>query len=319
MRPWLEVTGLGVDFPKARGRRALAAVSDVDFTLARGETLGLVGESGSGKSTLARALVGLIPPTRGQVRLDGVDVTPGKGQDGARGRLQMVFQDAEGAMNPRLRVGAIVAEPLRWRGMGRSARAHEAETLLARVGLPRDLMTRFPREISGGQRQRVALARAMATAPELLILDEPTSGLDVSLQARTLNLLRALQEGSGLSYLLISHDLGSVAYLAARIAVMYLGRLVETAPTEALITSPRHPYTAALLAALPPLVRGAHGPVAAARPDKAAGAGPGGCAYQPHCPYAQARCHTHRPPLTPGRPAHAVACHYPLPPGGPGP
>ncbi len=323
MSAWLEVQDLSVRFNAGEGgllrktQGVVHALSDVDFTLAKGETLGLIGESGSGKSTLGRAVLHLVRPSDGSVHLEGTDLTALNDREMRpfRRRMQMVFQDPFDSMNPRMTVGEIIAEPLRLQRIGSAdeRRTRSAE-LLERMGLDPAGMQRYPGQYSGGQRQRIAIARALATNPDLLVLDEPTSGLDVSMQARILNLLRDLQGELGLSYLFISHDLGAVAYLAQRIAVLYLGRIVEIAPTRELIDKPRHPYTASLLDALPALARNgadAHLPPPQGEPPSPLNP-PSGCAFHPRCPRATARCREERPALTAIEGTHTIACHFPL-------
>lgn len=318
---WLRLKGVSVDFSIARGgldTRLGHALTNITIDLDRGDTLALVGESGSGKSTLGRVIVQLLKPSRGRVLWDGVDLTTlNKRQlKPYRRKMQMVFQDARSAMNPRMTINAIVAEPLRLQGVGNSLRQAAMETLLERVGLDAQMSGRYPHECSGGELQRVALARALATNPELLVLDEPTSGLDVSIQARILNLLRALQKQSGgLGLIFISHDLAAVSYLTQRVAVLYLGHLVEIASTERLTKRPAHPYSAALLSALPSLVRKNTAEMTSATPlPRALAPSEGGCVFQARCPWAKPRCRLESPSLTSLSLGHEVACHYPLNP-----
>ncbi|APZ44145.1 ABC transporter ATP-binding protein [Acidihalobacter ferrooxydans] len=324
MNAWLDVRQLSVRFNASQGgllrktQGTVHALSEVDFTLAKGETLGLIGESGSGKSTLGRAVLHLNRPSDGHVLLEGTDLTALSERDMRpfRRRMQMVFQDPFDSMNPRMTVGEIIAEPLRLQRIGSATerRARSAE-LLSRMGLDPAGIQRYPGQYSGGQRQRIAIARALATNPDLLVLDEPTSGLDVSMQARILNLLRDLQGEFSLSYLFISHDLGAVTYLAQRIAVLYLGRIVELAPTQTLIRNPAHPYTASLLDALPALARAGtetHLPPPQGEPPSPINP-PSGCAFHPRCPKAQAICRERRPALSSsGETGHTIACHFPL-------
>lgn len=322
-KPWLEVSKLSVQFALGEGgllrkqQGIIHAVSDVSFGVGKGQTIGLIGESGSGKSTLGRAILHLVRPTSGSVSLEGVDLTtlPEGELRTYRKRMQMVFQDPFDSMNPRMTIGQIVMEPLKLQRLGTEAeRRTRALGLLERMGLPASSMYRYPGQFSGGQRQRVAIARALATHPDLLVLDEPTSGLDVSMQARILNLLRDIQGELGLSYVFISHDLGAIAYLTQHVHVMYLGRIVESAPTQVLVDRPAHPYTASLLDALPPLVRGTDSgllPAPKGEPPSPANP-PQGCAFHTRCPNAQPICAEQRPGLQTLDGDHRVACHFPL-------
>jgi oligopeptide transport system ATP-binding protein len=266
MTALLEVTNLSKSFPVQTGlfgrdKRRVHAVSDVSFTLAAGETLGLVGESGCGKSTLGRAVLRLIEPNAGSVRFEGKEVTtlPAGELRDLRRHMQIVFQDPYSSLNPRMSVHETVGEALRIHGLSTSRSDEESQVaaLLSQVGLRAEHMNRFPHEFSGGQRQRIGIARALAVRPKLIVCDEPVSALDVSVQAQIVNLLKDLSEQLGLSYLFIAHDLSVVKFMSQRVAVMYLGRIVELAPAEALYARPRHPYTRALLSAVPELVPGA--------------------------------------------------------------
>jgi oligopeptide transport system ATP-binding protein len=320
--PVLEVVGLSKHFPILGGvlRREVGrvhAVSDVSFSVAAGETLGLVGESGCGKSTLARVVVRLYEPSQGQVRLRGKDflALEGEALKAERAQLQMIFQDPYGSLNPRMTIGKIIEEPLTLHQRGAPAeRRAKVASLLARVGLRGDSIERFPHELSGGQRQRVGIARAIALEPAVVLCDEPVSALDVSIQSQVLNLLRDLQEELGLAYVFISHDLAVVKHIATRVAVMYLGRIVETADTDTLYARPAHPYTRALLGSVPvpdPALakRGAvlHGDVPSpANP-------PSGCHFHPRCKYAQAICKETAPALIPLKRragSQLAACHF---------
>jgi peptide/nickel transport system ATP-binding protein len=302
-RPWLDRALLGMP------RQQLRAVDGVSFAIRRGETLALVGESGCGKSTVARLIAGLYTPSRGRIEFDGRDVS---GSRALRGRMQMIFQDPYASLNPRWRVGRIVAEPLRMQALAASALRARVVALLDQVGLAAEDADKFPHQFSGGQRQRICIARALASHPELLLCDEPTSALDVSVQAQILNLMKSLQERAVLTYLFISHNLAVVAFIARRIGVMYLGRLVELADTAALLREPLHPYTRMLLDALPDLdmTGRPRTPVAGEVPNPLSP--PPGCAFHPRCPHADRRCREERPQPTAVGPATAgawVACH----------
>lgn len=256
----LEVRDLRVEFAPRRGLlrssgTPVIAVDGVSLDVAPGQTLGLVGESGSGKSTVGRAILRLIEPTAGAVRFGGMDVTRASPREllGLRRRMQIVFQDPGGSLNPRMKIGAIMAEPLTFHGLarGKDAVAGRVAELLERCGMPGDAVSRYPHEFSGGQRQRLAIARALAVEPRFIVLDEPTSALDVSIQAQILNLLSDLQRDLGLSYLFISHDIAVVQHMCREIAVMRRGRIVESGPTDRVLSAPAHEYTRALLAAVP--------------------------------------------------------------------
>ena len=289
------------------------AVDGVDFAVARGETLALVGESGCGKSTTARLALRLIPPTAGSVWFEGADITALGGEPlrRLRRRMQIVFQDPYASLNPRMTVAEILEEPLIVHGIGGgAARRARVDALLGLVGLAGHHAGRRPHEFSGGQRQRIGIARALAVEPSLVVLDEPVSALDVSIQAQVVNLLQDLQRRLGLSYLFIAHDLAVVKHVADRVAVMYLGRIVETGPKAAVFADPRHPYTRVLLAAIPRpdphrrVVRPAEGDM----PSPAAM--PAGCRFHTRCGYAIDRCRIEDPALRAvGSPGHAAACH----------
>ena len=294
----------------ARGRKyQLTAVDGVSFEVAAGETFALVGESGSGKSTVARMVVGLLAPTAGEVAIAGVSITgPARPSEirHVRRRIQMIFQDPYASLDPRWRVDRIVAEPIRAfdREAGeREIRSRVAE-LLALVGLHPADGARYPHEFSGGQRQRIAVARALAARPDFIVCDEPTSALDVSVQAQILNLMSDLQEQFGLTYLFISHNLAVVRHMAARIGVMYLGRIVEIAPAKALFSRPRHPYTRLLLDAVPDLALSGRPrpPIKGEIPNPIDP--PSGCAFHPRCSLANERCRIEAPRLI-----GDVACH----------
>jgi peptide/nickel transport system ATP-binding protein len=297
---------------RGRPREVLRAVDGVDLTIAQGERLGLVGESGCGKSTLGRAIVGLEPPASGSLRFRGVPLTGERGR-AQRRRIQMVFQDPYSSLNPRMTVRQTLAELLRaHRMVPKDAIDARCRELLELVGLGARALDAHPRQFSGGQRQRVAIARALALEPELLVADEPVSALDVSVQATVLNLLDELRARLGLTVLLIAHNMAVVRHVSDRVAVMYLGRIVETAPTDELFTNPRHPYTRGLLTAVPRLVPGR-----ASTSEGVAGDPPSpielptGCRFHPRCPLAQEPlCSTEDPALEEGLPRHFAACHF---------
>ncbi|MEJ1975532.1 MAG: ABC transporter ATP-binding protein [Acetobacteraceae bacterium] len=293
------------------GGRTIRAVDGVSLSLAAGETLGLVGESGCGKSTLGKAVLRLLPSAGGQVRFDGTDITrlTGRALQPFRRRMQMVFQDPASALNPRQTTGTLLAVPLMVHGIrSRTERRRRVEAMMDRVGLPRSALTRYPHEFSGGQKQRIGIARALVLQPELLICDEPVSALDVSIQAQILNLLVDIKQQERLSYLFISHDLGVVRYIADRVAVMYLGRIVETAPQESLWNRPAHPYTRALIDAVPGKGHGRPAPIAGDLPDPADV--PQGCRFHQRCPMATAICRTTPPAWREVAPGHHAACHH---------
>jgi oligopeptide/dipeptide ABC transporter ATP-binding protein len=316
----LVVDGLRKDFPQRRSLFARAgapvrAVDDVSFEIAPGETLGLVGESGCGKSTLARLIMRMIPPSAGAVLVDGQVVAtllPGEVL-AYRRKVQMIFQDPYSSLNPRIRAGDLIAEPLRIHRLARGAAvAARVRELADQVGLAATSLSRFPHEFSGGQRQRVAIARALAVSPQILVADEPVSALDVSVRAQVLNLLADLQAQRQLSYLFISHDIGTVAYLSHRVAVMYLGAIAEIGPAQDVLRRPLHPYTRLLLDAVPvahPSLRGRRREVL--RGDPPGAAGPGGqCRFAPRCPMAAERCRTEEPRPRALGPGRLVACHF---------
>jgi oligopeptide transport system ATP-binding protein len=313
--PLLEVEGLVTSFPLKGGGR-VRAVDGVDLAVRRGETLAVVGESGCGKSTLARSVLRLVEPAAGRVRFAGEDVLA-LGREALRRRrrdMQLVFQDPLASLDPRFTVGRSLAEPFVVHGIGTPAgRRDRVAELLRLVGLDASTADRYPHEFSGGQRQRIGIARAIALEPKLVVLDEPVSALDVSIQSQILNLLLDLKERLGLSYLFISHDLGVVRAVADRVAVMYLGRVVETAPVERLFAGPAHPYAQALLAAVPrpdPARRRRRTATVGEPPDPARP--PPGCPFHPRCPRAMAVCRAAMPERTEVAAGHAVRCHiYP--------
>ena len=321
----VEVEGLKVWFPIRSGvvldRHVgdVRAVDDVSFQIHRGETLGLVGESGSGKSTIGRALLRLYKPTAGRIVFDGQDITDLGERElrPLRRRMQMVFQDPFASLNPRHSVGRIVGEPLRVHGLvsGRRSTAQRVRELLQVVGLPADAATRYPHEFSGGQRQRIGLARALALNPDFVVADEPVSALDVSIQAQIVNLMEDLQHEFGLTYLFIAHDLAVVRHISTRIAVMYLGWIVEISPADELYDNPLHPYTISLLSAVPipdPAVERGRQAILLPGDVPSPANPPPACRFHTRCPYIQpTRCRDEVPPLRPLEGSgHLVACHW---------
>ena len=304
-KPWLNRV------VERQPRQLLTAVDDISLDIARGETFALVGESGSGKSTVARMVVGLLRPSAGEVRIDGVSMTGRAGtaeRRAVRRRMQMIFQDPYASLNPRWRVDRLVAEPIRAFDLiqGEAAIGARVGELLSLVGLHPEDGRKYPHQFSGGQRQRIAIARALASDAEFVVCDEPTSALDVSVQAQILNLMRDLQDELGLTYLFISHNLAVVRHMATRIGVMYLGRIVEVADGRELFRAPKHPYTRMLLDAVPDLahVGRRREPVAGEIPNPINP--PSGCTFNPRCPYANERCRIEVPPLADGVACHAV-------------
>lgn len=293
------------------------AVEDVSFSVEAGETLCIVGESGCGKSTIARLLMRIVEPTTGRVTIDGIDIAGLNTQElrRSRRRMQMVFQDPYSSLNPRLTAGQIITEPVEnFERLSRKQRQALAAELLGKVGLRPEMMDRFPSEFSGGQRQRLGIARALALQPSLIIADEAVSALDVSVKAQILNLLFDLQEEMGIAYVFISHDLSVVQHIGDRVAVMYLGRIVELAPCEALFAKPVHPYTEALIAAAPvpdPARVRTEVPVQGEVPSSVNP--PSGCTFHPRCPLAVERCRIELPPLVPMPDGRVVACHVRAP------
>jgi len=316
-RHLLEAVALSKRFA-VRGR-VLHAVDTITLRVMRGETLGLVGESGCGKSTLGRCLLRLQNPSDGAIIFDGIDIThlSMRAMRALRPRMQMVFQDPYGSLNPRRRIGDLIAEPLRvhaddGRRRDAAAIADRIGALMDLVGLKREHLQRYPHEFSGGQRQRIGIARALALDPDLVVADEPVSALDVSVQAQVINLMMDLQERLGLTYVFIAHDLAVVRQIATRIAVMYLGSVVEIGPTADVFASPLHPYTAALLEAVPKLAASHTGKTPMGGDVPSPIDPPTGCRFHPRCGRAQLRCKEERPPLAPLAGLRQVACHFPL-------
>ena len=317
-KPLIEVRNLKMYFPVGTsflgGRKLLKAVDDVSFDLFPGETFGLVGESGCGKTTVGRSLVRLYRPTGGQILLDGTDIAPLSERDVLpyRRRMQMIFQDPYASLNPRMTVSSIIGEPMRLQGASPDAIDARVRELIEQVGLKKDHLNRYPHEFSGGQRQRIGIARALSTRPEFIVCDEPISALDVSIQAQVINMLEDLQREMGITDLFVSHDLSMVRHISHRVGVMYLGHLVEVANVHDLYADMRHPYTRALLSAVP-----------VADPDLAANANriilqgdvptpidpPSGCPFRTRCRFSEKRCAETRPELREVAPGHLVACH----------
>ncbi len=304
-------------FGGRRGGDRVHAVADVSLDLAEGETLGLVGESGCGKTTLSRMILRLLEPTSGELRLNGVDISHAgsRGLKEARQQIQMVFQDPYASLNPRRRIGQVLATPLRLRGVSGKEVERETSRLLGEVGLTPEHASRFPHQLSGGQRQRVGIARALAMKPRLIVLDEPVSALDVSVQAQIVNLLDELQAELGLSYVFVAHDLGVVRHVSDKVAVMYLGKIMEVGPAHAVSTHPIHPYTAALHAAMtvpdPRRSRERARIVVSGEPPNPIDP-PSGCVFRTRCPRASALCASEQPPLMQYENGQMAACHHPL-------
>jgi oligopeptide/dipeptide ABC transporter ATP-binding protein len=318
----MEVEHLRVLFPIKQGiviDRTIGhvhAVDDVSFALREGETLGIVGESGCGKTTLIRTLVRLVPATAGTIRFRGSDITKAsrRSLEPVRREMQMVFQDPQASLNPRKRVSQIIRTPLRLRGVTKERIEAETRTLLSKVGLHPEHLNRFPHEFSGGQRQRIGIARALAVDPRLILLDEPVSALDVSIQAQVINLLGELQDEFHLSYIFVAHDLSVVRHVSDRIIVMYLGKLMEVSPADELYDKPIHPYTSALLSAIPipdPVEnRARERPLVAGEPPNPI-APPSGCRFHTRCPRAADICTQVEPQLSEYAGGHLAACHFP--------
>jgi oligopeptide/dipeptide ABC transporter ATP-binding protein len=320
--PLLDVEHLRVLFPIKSGviidRQvgSVHAVDDVSFSLTEGETLGIVGESGCGKTTLIRVLVRLIESTSGSIHFRGQDITKSgrKQLEPIRSEMQMVFQDPQASLNPRKRIGQILATPLSRRGVSKDRLAAESRELLERVGMSPDVLNRFPHEFSGGQRQRIGIARALALNPRLVLLDEPVSALDVSIQAQVINLLDELQDELGLSYVFVAHDLSVVRHVSDRIIVMYLGKLMEISPAEELYNKPIHPYTSALLGAIPipdPKQNRERERVGVTGEPPNPINPPTGCRFHTRCPRATEVCSAVEPQLTAYAGGHLAACHHP--------
>ncbi len=317
----LDIEGLTVHFPVYKGllRRQVGAVKAVDgvtFDIRRGETLGLVGESGCGKSTTGRALLRLYDLTAGRIRFDDMDIALLDGSElrAVRPRMQMIFQDPQASLNPRLTVGSIIAEPLIEHGVLKGeARRKRVRELLDAVGLNPDYINRYSHEFSGGQRQRIGIARALALDPQFIVCDEPIAALDVSIQAQVVNLLQDLQKKLGLTYLFISHDLSMVRHIATRVAVMYLGKIVELGTVDQLFNSPKHPYTKALLSAVPvpdPKVEADRKRILLTGDIPNAVNPPSGCRFRTRCPWAQEMCATKDPEWRILQDGRRVACHF---------
>ena len=313
----IEVNGLKKYFPVktgfGRADQSLKAVDDVSFTVKKGETLGIVGESGCGKSTLGRVLIRLLEPTAGSIRFDGVDLSetsPGELRR-MRRRFQMVFQDPQSSLNPRMKVQRIMEEPLRTHGIRGGERNRRVRELADAVGLPSDALKRYAHEFSGGQRQRIGIARALALNPEFIVADEPVAALDVSIQAQVLNLMMDLKKEFGLTYLFIAHDLSVVEYISDRVGVMYLGKLVELGDRDVIYREPLHPYTQSLFSAIPvpdPEHRGARVSLKGDLPNPVHP--PPGCRFHTRCPFAQERCRREVPVFREIAPGHHASCHF---------
>lgn len=321
--PTLSVSGLSVDYALSSGglfrrARTVNAVDNVDLDIAPGETMGLVGESGSGKTTVGRAILRRVPATAGRIVFEGQDITHARGEAlrKLRARMQIVLQDPYTSLNPRMKVADIVAEPLIVHGLvtSRDEAAAAVRTLLDRVGMPADAADRYPHSFSGGQRQRIGIARALALKPSLIVADEPVSALDVSIRAQVVNLMQDLQRDLGISFLFIAHDLAVVRHISHRVAIMYAGRIVEIAPREDIYERPIHPYTKALLSAVPvpdPRLQRARRRIVHPGESVDIADPPAGCRFHTRCPLATERCRNETPPLEQKAEGHRVACWNP--------
>ncbi len=314
MEALLEVKKLKVQFP-ARGKQFVRAVDDVSFSLAPGETVGLVGESGCGKSTLGRAIIRLLEPLSGKITFDSIDITHLRSRQlrPMRRNFQMIFQDPYGSLNPRMTIESIVGEALDIHHLSpnSTARRERIAGLLRDVGMDPSHATRYPHEFSGGQRQRIGIARALAVEPKLIVCDEPVSALDVSVQAQIVNMLGDLQRVHGIAYLFIAHDLAVVKHVSHRILVMYLGRIVEAGDAKAVCSLPKHPYTQALISAVPVIDPGStHKRIVLSGDVPSPLNPPPGCPFHPRCPIAEPRCRTESPELRQLEEQRHVACHF---------
>ena len=316
--PLLQVEGLVKHFPIRRGlfgrqTGAVRAVDGLSFTLQAGQTLGVVGESGCGKSTMGRLVLRLIEPTAGRVVFAGTDLgtLDAAALRAQRRAMQIIFQDPYSSLNPRMTIGQTLAEPLRLHGLHTGRYAERVAELLQTVGLAPEHAQRYPHEFSGGQRQRIGIARALAVEPQLIVCDEAVSALDVSVQAQVVNLLQDLQQRLGITYIFIAHDLAVVKHIATHVAVMYLGRIVELAQTRTLFDSPRHPYTQALLSAIPvPVPDSGRTRLLLQGDVPSPSTPPPGCTFHTRCPHARAACSVDVPALDTGDSGHATACHF---------
>ena len=315
MTPLIDAQGLAVNFRSPGGflglsARRLVILDDVSVSIHKGETLGLVGESGSGKTTLARTLLGLVPRAHGTIRFDG---EPVMSFHRLRRRTAMMFQDPVGSLSPRLAIGSAITEPFAIHGVAMRSRRETAEELLRLVGLPKEFVSRYPHELSGGQARRAGVARALALKPDLVIADEPTAGLDVSIQGEILNLMTRLKAELRLSYIIVTHNLAMIRHVSDRLAIMYLGRIVEEGPTAKVFAAARHPYTASLIASEPiPDPRRKRLSLAITGEVPSVQNRPKGCEFHTRCLFARERCRTEAPSLTSLTADHKVRCHYPI-------